>query len=122
MSEPNLYDALGGEGEVLERVEQLPWKSTWAASSNILRLAFCETSRVPQLQRPGVVFPYSPEGLSLGWMWVQFRSGKVYAYQDVPKASYEAIITAESPGRAHIALIRGHYRHVSFDPQTGATS
>lgn len=111
MAEASIYDALGGEGEVVERIEALPWQAV--ESSNVLRVAWCERSAVPQRGRG--------KGFALGWLWVQFRSGKIYAYQDVPHATYVALKGAESVGRAHIALIRGHYSYCAFDPQTGQT-
>jgi KTSC domain-containing protein len=118
----------GGEGihlegpELVERIEALPWKWTWVESSTIARVAWCETSKVPFAQRPGSVFPVVDPGLPLGWLWVQFRSGeKVYAYQDVPRPLYAAIIQAGSPGGAHNELIKGRYRYCAADLLSGRT-
>lgn len=121
--------ALGAEGgrvpsdaELIEKVESLPWQSTWVESSTVARLAWCETSKVPFAQRPGSVFPAVDPGLPLGWLWVQFKSGqKVYAYQDVPRSLYCALLQAASPGGAHHELIKGRYRYAAVDLDSGRT-
>lgn len=109
--------------ELVERIEALPWQWPWVESSTISRVAWCETSKVPFAQRPGSVFPVAGDpGLALGWLWVQFRSGeKVYAYRDVPKPIYDAIIAAQSPGGAHAELVKGTYRFCTADLLSGRT-
>lgn len=39
---------------------------------------------------------YSPEEQTLT---IEFRSGRVYEYRDVPEATYDALVTAESKAR-----------------------
>ena len=46
---------------------------------------------------------------------VYFRVGGVYLYFDVPRRAYEALRTAESPGRYYNRAIKGRYR-CTFDP------
>ena len=42
-------------------------------------------------------------------LWVQFVSGRIYRYDDVPKAVYEAFLRAESKGRYFNGAIRDRY-------------
>lgn len=50
---------------------------------------------------------YSPErlGLELG-----FRNGSVYAYFDVPQATYDKLLSADSKGRYFNHHIRNNFR------------
>ena len=43
-------------------------------------------------------------------MLVVFRSGGAYAYHDVPRAVYERVTLAASPGRTFRALVADRYR------------
>lgn len=42
-------------------------------------------------------------------MEVEFTSGHVYVYQDVPESEYQALLGADSLGK-HLAGIRGKYQ------------
>lgn len=46
-----------------------------------------------------------------GTLEVEFRSGFVYRYDKVPRAVYEALIGASSPGRYFSQNIDGAYEH-----------
>jgi hypothetical protein len=111
---PTIKEALGlGITSLTEAIEELPWREV--ESSNLDRIAFCETEELPS-RLPG------GEGIRIGWLWVQFRgSGKVYAYKDVPASVFLHLEAAESPGRAHRKLIVGRYRYAGFDPKTEQT-
>jgi len=39
------------------------------------------------------------EGTDIGTMEVEFRNGRVYAYDGVPRTEYENLLGASSPGR-----------------------
>lgn len=105
--------AVIAEGEdLMPYVDQLPWRDV--ESSNIARIAFCRTCEIPTRLADG-------GSVDLGWLWVHFRSGKIYAYDGVPAASFVAIEVAESPTRMFNALIKEHYRYAGFDPKTGQT-
>lgn len=42
---------------------------------------------------------------------VEFTSGGVYSFKDVPKEKYEEMIKAPSAGRYFLAEIKGRYHH-----------
>lgn len=42
-------------------------------------------------------------------LWVQFVSGRTYRYDDVPQATYEAFLRADSKGRFFNREIRDTY-------------
>ncbi|CAG1769284.1 hypothetical protein BAC3_00170 [uncultured bacterium] len=42
---------------------------------------------------------------------VEFNSGSIYQYFDVPQTIYEALINAESVGKCFIGQIKGYYRY-----------
>jgi hypothetical protein len=42
-------------------------------------------------------------------LWVQFVSGRTYRYSDVPQATYEELLRAESKGRYFNREIRNAY-------------
>jgi hypothetical protein len=47
---------------------------------------------------------------------VWFRDGPLYCYFDVPEAVFDALKSADSPGRFYNARVKGAYR-CSFDPE-----
>ena len=107
--EVSIYEALGTEAAI-DQVEQLPWYPV--ESSNVLRIAWCKTDAIAQRES---------RAFEVGWLWMQFRGGKVYAYAKVPLAIYAALQGAESVGKAHAALVKGRYRYAALDPHTGMT-
>lgn len=42
---------------------------------------------------------------------IEFHSGAVYAYFDVPPEIYDGLIAAASPGRYHHAHIKNQFRY-----------
>lgn len=42
---------------------------------------------------------------------IEFRSGAVYAYYNVPPEIYDQLITATSPGRYHHRYIKHEFRY-----------
>jgi hypothetical protein len=42
---------------------------------------------------------------------VEFRSGSVYEYLDVPRGHYDALLAAPSKGRYFNASLRGKFHH-----------
>jgi hypothetical protein len=46
---------------------------------------------------------------------VEFQSGSVYRYRDVPRNAYEALMRAESKGRYFSRQIRGRYEFRRVD-------
>lgn len=86
--------------EVEEKIAALPWVEV--ESSNILGLAFAPTESF-DLDRG--------ESLAVGWLWVEFKSGSVYAYKGVPMILYLALCRAKSVGKMHAALINGRYEY-----------
>lgn len=59
---------------------------------------------------------------------IQFESGRVYQYYDVPKDIYEGMLNAESKGRYFNANIRGKYAYREIEvkstgkPDTATTA
>lgn len=99
-----------GDAEPEEIIEQLPWREV--ESSNVARIAFCRTEQLPTRVADGGT-------IDLGWLWVQFRSGKIYAYERVPAASFVAVEIATSPTKMFNALVKGRYACAGYDPSTG---
>lgn len=48
-------------------------------------------------------------------MEIQFASGDVYRYKNVPAAVATALLEAESAGKAFQTLVRGKYAHHKVD-------
>lgn len=48
-------------------------------------------------------------------LWIRFSGGALYRYPDAPKSAFDAIVQAESPGRAFVAHVRGKYQHRPHD-------
>jgi hypothetical protein len=48
-------------------------------------------------------------------LFVRFSGGAVYRYPDAPKAVFDKLVQAESPGRAFQAEVRGKYAHQQHD-------
>jgi KTSC domain-containing protein len=51
-------------------------------------------------------------GFENGTLEVEFRSGHLYAYTEVPEHVYTALIGADSPGRHLAREVIGKYQHV----------
>jgi hypothetical protein len=51
-------------------------------------------------------------------LYVEFRGGRVYRYDRVPRAVYERLLAAESKGQFFSRYIRDHYRatHITDPP------
>lgn len=102
--------------KLIEIVEELPWKTTWVESSTIRRIAWRETDRIPYAG------PEAIAHLALGWLWIEFHRGeKAYAYMNVPRPLYAAIVAAQSPGNAHAELIKSNYDFAAIDLRNGQT-
>jgi hypothetical protein len=67
---------------------------------------------VSDMQRRPVV---SSNIASVGWeddvLEVEFRSGHIYVYQNVPEAEYQAALGASSPGKYIAHEIQGRFEH-----------
>jgi hypothetical protein len=52
---------------------------------------------------------------SLGWeddtLEVEFRSGHIYVYRNVPQATYQAALGADSVGRFIARTVAGQFEH-----------
>ena len=44
-------------------------------------------------------------------LYVQFHSGTLYAYYNVPESVYHALMTAPSHGKYLAAHVKGHYAY-----------
>ena len=53
---------------------------------------------------------------------IDFQSGAVYQYLDVPKKVHEGLRRAESKGQYFNGEIRDEYGFVRVDPRRGATA
>lgn len=60
---------------------------------------------------------YDPDTLVLE---VEFKSGGVYQYAEVPPAVHAALLSSESVGSAFAAQVRNRYRTTKLDQATGA--
>ena len=51
-------------------------------------------------------------------LYIKFKSGDVYSYDEVPPEVYEQLVTAESVGQAFHKLIKNVFNHskVGYDP------
>jgi hypothetical protein len=88
-----------------EKLSELPWEEV--KSSYLRRIAWCETEKLESHLGASVY-------LKLGWLWVEFQEGRIYGYEQVPWATYEALRIASSPGGAFHKLIKGRYRYVAW--------
>ena len=50
-------------------------------------------------------------GYEDGTLEIQFKSGAVYRYFDVPREIFEALLSAESHGAYFEQYVRGYYRY-----------
>ena len=48
---------------------------------------------------------------------IQFRSGAIYRYFDVPPEAHRGLLDAESVGRHFVSRIKRRYRHLLLDPE-----
>ena len=51
---------------------------------------------------------------------IQFESGRIYQYLDVPEAIYDAMLSAESKGKYFNANIRGKFAYQEIDVKKSA--
>lgn len=66
-------------------------------------------NRVPVQSSDIVSVGYDPATATLE---IEFHSGGLYHYYDVPSSEAEALVGASSVGRYFNANIKNHYRHV----------
>ena len=52
---------------------------------------------------------------------IEFRSGGIYRYLDVPREVFDALLAAESKGRFFAARIRNQFRFQLVKPRSTAT-
>lgn len=58
----------------------------------------------------------------IGWseetLYIKFKSGDVYSYDEVPLEVYQQLVTAESVGQSFHKLIKNVFNHskVGYDP------
>ena len=53
---------------------------------------------------------------------VEFQTGAVYQYREVPKPTYDALLKADSKGRYLAANVKGKYPYERIDaPNKGGT-
>ncbi len=50
-----------------------------------------------------------PENSETGTLRVEFKSGSTYDYQNVPQSTFDALVSAESVGRAFNQLVKNVY-------------
>lgn len=100
-------DALGFEAgnfperpELLERMAALPWDDV--DSTNVEAVAWCRSTEF--------------EGIPLGWLWMRFKSGYVYCYEEVPEGLWLAVINADSVGSCFNRLVKGKYPAAALSP------
>lgn len=65
-------------------------------------------NRIPVSSSNVAAVGYDPNTQTLQ---VEFNSGSIYQYFDVPQTIYEALISAESKGKFLNAQIKGYYRY-----------
>jgi len=65
-------------------------------------------NRIPVSSSNIAAVGYDPKTQTLE---VEFNSGSIYQYFDVPQTIYAAVISAESVGKFFIAQIKGYYRY-----------
>lgn len=51
---------------------------------------------------------------------IEFRSGGIYRYAEVPKETFSGLMASESKGRYFAAHIRNHFRHERLRPRSSA--
>jgi hypothetical protein len=57
-----------------------------------------------------------------GILRIEFRSGGVYDYTEVPSAEYEALVAAHSPGSYFHSNIRGKFKHTRLEHDADAAA
>lgn len=78
------------------QLSELAWSAV--SSSNLERIAFEAVPEQAIKRRRG-------GAIRVGWLFVAFRSGGVYAYSSVPEPIAALLHEAASPGRAHSRLV-----------------
>ena len=51
---------------------------------------------------------------------IEFRSGGIYRYHEVPKETYSGLMGSQSKGRFFAKNIRGQFRHERLKPRSSA--
>lgn len=82
-------------------LERLPWQDV--ASSNVRRVAWVHSAADDAANR----LDGDPYGL--GCVWVEFRNGGVYYYDDVPRYVYIGLLGAASVGAYVARRLRHKY-------------
>lgn len=54
-------------------------------------------------------------GHHAGHLFVRFKEGGLYRYDDVPEGIYHAGLGAESPGTWFLKEVKGRFRHHKLD-------
>ena len=54
-----------------------------------------------------------------GYLELEFGSGAIYRYRDVPAQVYDELLRAESKGRYFNQHIRNRFRYAKIDPPSG---
>jgi hypothetical protein len=52
---------------------------------------------------------------------LEFQSGEIYRYHDIPVQVYHELLQAESKGRYFNQHIRNHFPYTKIDPARGST-
>ena len=89
-------------------------------------LLFVSTSHAdtPSIERKPIT---SSDLASVGYderarvLEIEFHSGGIYRYLDVPKEIFDALLAAESKGRFFAARIRNQFRFQMVKPRSAAT-
>ena len=48
-------------------------------------------------------------------LYVEFKKGGLYSYQDVPKAVYTAMLNAKSVGKFFLENVKSQYKYSKYD-------
>lgn len=84
----------------------LPWRHV--VSSNVRRVAYIKSGeRGARRKRPAK----NPKNEVLGSLYVEFRGGNVYHYDDVTPGVASALVEADSPGGFLSQKVKGTHPH-----------
>jgi len=90
----------------------------------VLLLVLSVCAETPSIERKPVP---SSDLASVGYdertrvLEIEFHSGGIYRYLDVPKEIFDALLAAESKGRFFAARIRNQFRFQMVKPRSSAT-
>lgn len=74
-------------------------------STNVQMLGFAANDERAQ----SAIRLASGDVIPVGWLFVEFTSGSLYAYRGVPEAIAGLLLNSESKGRSFERLVKGHY-------------